>query len=97
MLGGQKHQATLGQPTGVENNELELDQASHPLDLHCWMLDQNGEVLGALPGQTIVGPPVDLDGNGLADNAIGAPIPMDPRPITATAWLLPFIATSYQN
>ena len=78
VLGAQKHQGLIGVPTGVDGNELALDQGNRELQLYCWALDENGEVLGALPGQTVIGPPVDADGDGLVDNAEGAPIPMDP-------------------
>ncbi len=84
VLGGQKHQGLIempmnGVPVGGEV-EIDLDEGNTPLNLHCWMLDQNGEVLGAAPGQIIVGPPVDLNGDGEADpnTAIGGPIPMNP-------------------
>ncbi len=80
VLGGQKHQALAGQPTGIEGFELDLDEGNTPLQLHCWMLDANGEVVGAAPGQVVLGPPADMNGDGLADpdRPIGGPIPMNP-------------------
>lgn len=80
VLGGQKHQMLAGQPTGIEGFELDLDESNTPLQLSCWMLDANGEVVGAAPGQVVIGPPADMDGDGVADpdRPIGGPIPMNP-------------------
>jgi hypothetical protein len=78
VLGGQKHQGLIAPPTGTAGNVLPVDQGNNQLQLFCWELDPSGEVRGALPGQDIVGPPVDLNGDGLPDNAIGAPVPADP-------------------
>jgi hypothetical protein len=61
----------------VAGNELNINQGDNPLQLACGVLDENGEVMGALPGQIVIGPPVDLDGDGQADNAAGAPAPTD--------------------
>ena len=78
VLGGQKHQGLIAAPTGVAGNVLPVDQGNNQLQLQCWELAPNGEVLGAMPGQTVAGPPVDLNGDGLADNPIGGPVPADP-------------------
>ncbi len=78
VLGHQKHQGRVGQPTGIDGNDLPVDQDVVPLQLYCWALTPSGVVLGALSGQNIIGPPVDMDGNVIADNASGAPEPMDP-------------------
>lgn len=79
-LANQKHQGLIDTPTGIDGNELDLDQSLNPVQLYEWELQPNGEVRGAPPGEPdlIIGPPVDLDGDGLADGPIGAPIPLDP-------------------
>lgn len=80
ILGGQKHQALLEQPTGIDGFELDMDEGNTPLQMHGWMLDQNGEVVGASPGQIVIGPPRDTDGIPGIDpqTAFGGPIPMNP-------------------
>lgn len=80
VLGGQKHQMLMDQPTGIDGHELDLDEANVPLQLHCWMLAPNGEIFGAFPGQVVIGPPRDADGIPGIDpqTAFGGPIPMNP-------------------
>ena len=90
VLGGQKHPGLLPEPEGEDledGNELGVDQGNTPLQLYCWLLDETGEVLGSngegdgTPLQVdrvVIGPPEDLDGDQIVDNAIGAPVPMDP-------------------
>ena len=72
VLGNQKHPGTLPLATGEAGNLLELDMGATPLTLNCAMLDENGEIVGAAPGQVVVGPPVG------PDDPIGALSPMDP-------------------
>ncbi len=78
VLGREKHQGLVGQPTRIDGDELPVDQNVVPLQLYSWALTPSGEVLGALSGQNVIGPPVDMNGNSVADNALGAPVPMDP-------------------
>ncbi len=78
VLGRQKHQGLVGQPSRIDGNDLAVDQDVVPLQLYSWALTAIGEVLGATSGQNVSGPPVDLDANSAADNALGAPVPMDP-------------------
>ena len=77
-LGGQKHQGLIAPPTGNAGNVLPVDQGNNQLQLFCWELDPNGEVRGASPGQIVIGPPVDVNGDGQADGPIGGPVPADP-------------------
>ncbi len=78
VLGEQKHQALLGMPTGQDGNELPIQRPNQEPQAYCWVLDPAGNVLGSTPGKVVMGPPVDLNGDGAADNAEGAPIPMEP-------------------
>ena len=77
-LGGQKHAGLVDEPLGEDGNELAIDQSTNPLQLYCALLGPDGEILGAVPGRVVVGPPVDNDGDGEADAGIGAFAPMDP-------------------
>ena len=89
VLSGQKHQGLIAAATGVAGTELDVDQSLNPPQTYSWELKPNGEVLGAPPGEPdpIRGPPIDLDGDGLADGPIGAPIPMDPTvPSSRRSW-----------
>lgn len=78
VLGGQKHQGLITPAIGTAGTELSVDQGNTQLQLFCWELDSTGEVRGASPGQVVIGPPVDLNGDGVADGPIGSPVPSDP-------------------
>lgn len=84
VLGSQKHQGLIDQPQPTippgGEVEIDLDEGNVPLQLHCWELNPDGTVRGAIPGQAVIGPPVDLNGDGEADlgTAIGGPIPANP-------------------
>lgn len=79
VLGDRRSEAEIGDPTGLPGNMLPVNFAIPP-KLNCWLLAPNGEVFGKKPGgPAITGPPVDEDGDGLADpnTPIGGPIPMN--------------------
>lgn len=84
VLGGQRHQGLIDQPApGVPPGgevEINLDESNTPLQLHCWELGPDGRVIGSLPGQPVIGPAVDFNGDQLPDpgTAIGGPIPANP-------------------
>jgi hypothetical protein len=77
---GNLRQGVLESPTDQEGHELTLDQAGGQTRLYCWELTATGEVRGATPGQIVIGPPADLDGDGAPDRntAAGGPAPVDP-------------------
>lgn len=79
VLGDRPNEGEVPKPTGVAGNLLPINFAIPP-KLACWLLDPNGEVLGKEPGgPPVIGPPVDENGDGLADpnTPIGGAIPMD--------------------
>jgi hypothetical protein len=89
LIGNDQQLPQDGLPIGAEV-ELPLDL---PLQLQCALVDDNGTILGAAPGQLVLGGPAagpDFDGpqgqpDGLADldqnTALGGPDPMNPTDV----------------